>query len=247
MPPSETDVKRAGRGRSPGPSRRSPVRRARARRTQGERRAATRARLLAAAGRVFAERGYHAATLDEIAETAGLSKGAVYYNFESKERLFLALLEERLTERLAGAGGRTAAGASEPETGAGEGAGSEAGKEAGKAARDFLEGVERDPRWPPLFFEFVAHCARDPKLRADFGSTFFETGRELLADMIRQRAGDSAAGFPVSPEELAVAISALVNGMAIERMFHRDAVPDDLLGRIVALLIGAVTGAVSHR
>ena len=65
------------------------------RRTQAERRAQTRAKLLKAAGAVFARRGYHEATLEEIAERAGLSKGALYYNFASKEDLFLALLKTR--------------------------------------------------------------------------------------------------------------------------------------------------------
>jgi TetR/AcrR family acrAB operon transcriptional repressor len=52
----------------------------------------TRARLLTAAERVFAARGYDAATLDEIAAEAGLTKGAVYWHFESKQDLFVTLL-----------------------------------------------------------------------------------------------------------------------------------------------------------
>ena len=51
-----------------------------------------------AARRVFGARGFHAATIEEIAAEAGLSNGAIYYNFESKGDLFFALLEER-TER----------------------------------------------------------------------------------------------------------------------------------------------------
>src|ERR1022692_3114734 len=47
----------------------------------------------AAAAQVFAERGFHGATLDAVASAAGFSKGAVYSNFKNKEDLFLALLE----------------------------------------------------------------------------------------------------------------------------------------------------------
>ena len=47
----------------------------------------TRQRVLAAALEVFAERGYHAATIEEIAERAGMTKGAVYYWFRDKEDL----------------------------------------------------------------------------------------------------------------------------------------------------------------
>src|SRR4029077_17666951 len=60
-----------------------------------------RALLLAAARRVFLERGYYAATLDQIADEAGFSKGAVYSRFASKADMFLALLEERIAERAA--------------------------------------------------------------------------------------------------------------------------------------------------
>src|SRR3954470_6176598 len=52
--------------------------------------------LLDAALAVFAERGYRDASVDEIAERAGYSKGALYWHFSSKDDLFFALLEERI-------------------------------------------------------------------------------------------------------------------------------------------------------
>ena len=71
----------------------------RKRMTQEERRAQTRDAVLAAAGRVFAKRGFHGASLDAIAEDAGVTRGAVYYNFADKEELFLELLDRRCAER----------------------------------------------------------------------------------------------------------------------------------------------------
>jgi AcrR family transcriptional regulator len=61
--------------------------------TSDRRRQQTRDYLLQAAAQVFADRGFHAATLDEVAAAAGYTKGAVYSNFKNKEDLFLALLE----------------------------------------------------------------------------------------------------------------------------------------------------------
>lgn len=55
----------------------------------------TRERLLSAAARVFAERGYAGATLDEVSRAAALTKGAVYWHFQSKMELFLALMRAR--------------------------------------------------------------------------------------------------------------------------------------------------------
>ncbi len=64
-------------------------------------RAQTRARVLRAAGQVFAERGYERSSLDDVAAAAGLTKGAIYSSFSGKEELFYALMEERINERLA--------------------------------------------------------------------------------------------------------------------------------------------------
>src|SRR3954462_8621721 len=63
--------------------------------TRAEKNAATTAALLGAAAETFAERGFEAATMDEIAERVGLSKGALYYRYRTKEDLFLALLDQR--------------------------------------------------------------------------------------------------------------------------------------------------------
>jgi AcrR family transcriptional regulator len=54
---------------------------------------ATRTRLLDAAQETFAERGYAASALDEIVSRAGVTKGALYYHFPSKEDLFRAVLD----------------------------------------------------------------------------------------------------------------------------------------------------------
>src|SRR5207302_7686721 len=56
----------------------------------------TRAELLSAALRVFAQRGYPQAGVDEIAAEAGYSKGALYWHFPSKEAVLEALVEERI-------------------------------------------------------------------------------------------------------------------------------------------------------
>ncbi len=61
--------------------------------TPERRRQQTRDHLLAAAAQVFADRGFHGATLDEVAAVAGFTKGAVYSNFKNKEGLFLALFK----------------------------------------------------------------------------------------------------------------------------------------------------------
>jgi len=64
-----------------------------------EKKAQTHEALLDAAARLFAERGFGATAIEQIAEEAGFSRGAFYSNFATKEELFAALLQERVYER----------------------------------------------------------------------------------------------------------------------------------------------------
>jgi AcrR family transcriptional regulator len=65
--------------------------------SRAEAQSETRRQLLRAASRLFLRDGFVATSLANIADEAGVTKGAVYSNFESKEALFLALLREPLT------------------------------------------------------------------------------------------------------------------------------------------------------
>ena len=64
--------------------------------TPARRRELTRAALLDAAASVFAQRGFEGASLDEIAEAAGFTRGAIYKNFDGKEDLFFAVFDLNL-------------------------------------------------------------------------------------------------------------------------------------------------------
>ena len=62
---------------------------------RGDKRARTRARLIEAAAEVIGERGYERTSLAEVAARAGMTRGAIYNNFESKDELLLAFVESR--------------------------------------------------------------------------------------------------------------------------------------------------------
>jgi AcrR family transcriptional regulator len=70
------------------------------RQRQAERTRATRRKLLDAAKRIFAQDGFEAARLEDIAAGAGYTRGAFYANFKSKEDIFFALFEEWVRERI---------------------------------------------------------------------------------------------------------------------------------------------------
>src|SRR3954451_13825389 len=70
-------------------------------RTQQERKADTRARLIAAAADLFARKGFHAVSAEAVAGAADRTTGALYSHFGGKEGLLLALFEQWLDESAA--------------------------------------------------------------------------------------------------------------------------------------------------
>src|SRR5256885_7047422 len=70
--------------------------------------AETKALLLEAGLSIFAERGIEFATLDDVAQTAGFTKGAIYRQFPSKGAFLLALFEQYAAAARAGAAARQA-------------------------------------------------------------------------------------------------------------------------------------------
>lgn len=200
---------------------------ARARRlTRAEQQAHTRARLIEAAARVFARRGYQAASVEEIAEEAGYSHGAVYSNFDGKADLFLAVFEDYMAERV-----RELA---ETQAALPEDAPLEARARA--LADQWMDRLARDRESMTLHMEFIAHADRDPELAKRFGTRSLAM-REAVARYIahyRQEAGLELA-MPV--DDLALILRALGIGLAIESLVSPDTVRNDLYGDFVELLV----------
>jgi AcrR family transcriptional regulator len=69
--------------------------------TRAEQRERTRARLIEAARRLFIAQGFHGTSVEQIAEAAGYTRGAFYSNFEDKDDIFIALLDDDQTKRIA--------------------------------------------------------------------------------------------------------------------------------------------------
>src|SRR5439155_24365479 len=110
-----------------------------------EKQAQTRERLMHSAAKVFACRGLQQASIDEVAEDAGYTKGAFYANFKSKEELFLAMLDERFAKRIEDIEAVIA----------GEGSTAEKAKRAGE---QFARNFRADPECERLLFEFSAYA-----------------------------------------------------------------------------------------
>jgi AcrR family transcriptional regulator len=201
---------------------RTPTRR---RPTRAQKREANRERILRAARDVFGARGYHPATIEEIADEAGLSNGAIYYNFGSKEELFLALLDARLDERLEHTRQTLAAGAS-----------ATAQRAIDKEARDITRSFKESREWQLLLLEFVAYAARNPT----FAERFKDHKRRLraaVAQILELHLSPRGIAPPMQIDQLAMALTALANGLAVEELSDPGSVPDELLSDLLTLLV----------
>jgi AcrR family transcriptional regulator len=188
-------------------------------------RAQTRARVLQAAGEVFAKRGYDRASLDDVAAAAGLTKGAVYSSFASKDELFYALMRERIGERL-----ELVTQTVESQTTLEE--------KTRDAVSGLAELISLQSDWHLLFIEFWARAVRDPGLREVLARER-RSARALIARFISERAAAAGVELPAPAEQLALAVLALSNGIAIEHLADPDTVDASVFGVILGLLLQA--------
>src|SRR5689334_2409953 len=140
--------------------------------SRAEQSARNRTALLKAARKVFLRAGYHGATVEAVANEAGFTIGAVYSRFGGKSDLFLALLEERVTER------------AERFAGLAKDVASTRGKRPATAidgARRFAEIMRTDLDWSLLVIEFRVHAARDKKLNTRYAE-LHERSVDALAE-----------------------------------------------------------------
>jgi AcrR family transcriptional regulator len=185
-----------------------------------ERTEQNRSLVLAAARRVFLARGYHGATLEQIADEAGFSKGVVYSQFDSKADLFLTLLRARISERAA----ENARVASDLPSG-------------GVAALlEHLAGVDRsEPQWMLLLIEFRVHAARDPEINRRYA----EAHERTISGLASVLAGLQEQGeeLPLPPRQLAEFMLTVGFGAALEQAANPDALGGPRLGQRIAGLI----------
>lgn len=194
--------------------------------TRAEQQAKTRARLIAAAAKVFARRGFPAASVEEIAEEAGYSHGAVYSNFDGKADLFLAVFEDYMAERV-----RELA---ETQTVLPDDAPLEVRARA--LADQWMDRLARDRESVVLHMEFIAHAGRDPELAGRFGSRSLAM-REAVARYIAHYQQEAGLDLALPVDDLALVLRALGIGLAIESLVGPHTVRHDLYGDFVELLV----------
>ncbi len=189
---------------------------------QEERRAETTRRLLDAAAEVFARRGFHAATVADVADAAGRTKGAVYSNFSGKDALFLALLDRHLDDQLAETD-RLAATASDGELRA--------------RLRDAsAEQMGRSGAFGLLMLEFWLYAARDETARTALAERV-RLMRDRLAEVIADRDAAHGTTRAMSPEDAASLVLALDAGLFLQHLIDDQVISPSLRAEAIADVI----------
>ena len=179
---------------------------------------ARRRRVLDGARRCFARHGYEGATVVRLEEEIGLSRGAIFNWFPSKEDLFIALAardNERLLHLFA--------------------------EEGLEAILDAL--LKDDPDWLAVYLEFGRRLRTDAELRERWQAISPEGARERTLAWISDGQARGVLRADVEPEVIGRFVGVIVDGVAVQRAFGFDPPEQALLVRLLDDAIAARPGA----
>jgi AcrR family transcriptional regulator len=203
-----------------------------ARLSRKEAKARTRSLLLEAAAKVFAHNGYAGASVDDVAEAAGFSTGALYSNFSGKEDLFIALFTERNRERT----GEAVKAILDPAV-SGE-------DRRANIAELLLNEDEADEAM--LQAEFWLFAMRHPELRDQFAAQVHKN-RESLSQALAAWARAHGRPDTIAFDDLATVLVAVFRGLVQMRRTDPALVTTDLYASASRWLIEGATRTAGQR
>jgi len=196
--------------------------------TRAETKARTRTLLLDAAAQEFARKGFAGASVDDIAERAGFSVGALYSNFAKKEDLFLELLAGRSGHQLAEAAQIVADQDSSVQ------------ERRQALGRLLVAAADKDVDLAPLQAEFWLYAVRRPEIQEQLSSQF-RTTRDTLAESLAAWARDRGRPGDLPLDALSTVVLALFQGLVQLRRTDPALVPESLYGTALGWLLTGIT------
>ena len=200
-----------------------------ARLTRAESKARTRAALIEAGEALFARRGYHAPTIEEIADRAGFTRGAFYANFTDKGDLFLTVLEERNEANLVELQGDLEATDFTSD-------------ELGFAAfRQWLErGFKEIGSLEVAYAEFQPLAATNPAYMERVAARLRDVRATAVA-MIQRACSSRGVTLPIPAERLAAIAMGLIDGFTTHHQIDPEGAPLEALVQGMEYLWRGVT------
>lgn len=199
-----------------------------ARLTREESQMRTRELLIEAARQVVARQGYGGASVGDIAEAAGFSKGAFYSNFASKEGILLELLRRHKMRDIAEM--RALLEASTDISA------------VQQAFRQRFASLDRDLEWALLANELQLQAARSPSFAAEY-QALDGAYRSALAELFGALFAKAGKAPPARLDDLAVAAITLAHGLALQRASNGPAQVSERAGEIVVTFIEGLLAA----
>jgi AcrR family transcriptional regulator len=187
--------------------------------TRKQKQARTRAKLMRSAGKLFCRRGLEQASVDEIAQDAGYTKGAFYSNFKSKEELFLAMLDQKFGEEIERIEGALRI----------DEAPDEAARHAGE---DLIRFVRTDPEWERLYLEFVAYAGRNDEFRQEL-LTRCRAMDQRLMEVYRRWSERIGIEAPIPLEDITQITSIMTQGFLLSQQIDPE-LDEELYGTMLA-------------
>ena len=188
--------------------------------TRRQKQADTRKSLHRSAAKLFCRKGLEGASVEEVAQEAGYTKGAFYANFKSKEELFLVMLDERFSEQLDRIDSLLG-GEEEPA------------EEARHAAQHFIRSFRGEDEWRRLYFEFAAYAVRNEDFRQEL-ATRHRALRARLTEIYRRWSADFSAKPPVPIEDIAAMTDFMGDGFLLDQLIDPE-LDEELYGTMLMI------------
>lgn len=187
----------------------------------------TRRKLLGAAERIFARSGFEAARLEDIAALAGYTRGAFYANFDGKEDIFFALLEDWVGRRIA-----TVEAVLERDLSVAERL---------RDLREYYAQLATDRRFVLLSFEFRLFAIRHPRAHARLRA-WQRRLRATVGNILRRVMKESGRTLPLSGIAVATGFGALSNALLLEHLVDQHSVTEEEIRHLLGVFFDAVLG-----
>jgi AcrR family transcriptional regulator len=189
----------------------------------------TQEKLLDAALDAFAERGFHGASVEEICERAGFSRGAFYSNYSSKTELFIALYHRAAAATLKSLNDRTT-----PESHA-------PGRDISEIVADMMTNIPHDRRWYLINAEFALHAVRNPAAAATLAAARRQA-RTNFAVRITRVVAQMGRKLTVPVDDVVRWLFALNEGGVAQAYLEPHMLqPHDLTRQVTPYLLAAVS------
>ncbi|MEE8356105.1 MAG: TetR/AcrR family transcriptional regulator [Anaerolineales bacterium] len=163
--------------------------------------------ILDAAMNTFSELGFHKARMSDIAETSGLSKGSLYWYFDSKDSIILSLLDRVFVPEIRDFNVLL----KDPRS-------------AESRLASYIKRVSDDMvkllKWMPLFYDFLALAFRQELVKKAI-SRYYKKQMEILVELIQQGL-DSGEFLVEDPEEAAIALGSILEGTIVLWLFDPE-------------------------